>query len=78
MHPQPLIAVHDVAANSRWYQSLLGCESGHGGLEYEQLVCDGRMVMQPEHTETGVLSQRPAMSIRHPPAAMPTSAHTGH
>ena len=49
MRPQPLIAVHDVAASSRWYQSLLGCESGHGGPEYEQLVCDGRMVLQLHH-----------------------------
>ncbi len=46
MHPQPLIAVHDVQASSRWYQALLGCESGHGGPEYEQLVFDGKLVMQ--------------------------------
>jgi len=31
----PLICVHDVEASSRWYQRLLGCESGHGGVEYE-------------------------------------------
>ncbi len=29
MFPQPLIAVHGVAASSRWYQSVLGCQSGH-------------------------------------------------
>ena len=38
MQPQPLIAVRDVPASSRWYQQLLGCASGHGGHEYEQLV----------------------------------------
>jgi len=31
----PLICVHDVEASRRWYQRLLGCESGHGGVEYE-------------------------------------------
>ncbi len=28
---QPLIAVSDVEASSRWYCRLLGCTSGHGG-----------------------------------------------
>lgn len=46
MHPQPLIAVRDVQASSRWYQALLGCQSGHGGPEYEQLVVGERMIMQ--------------------------------
>lgn len=46
MRPQPLIAVHDVAAASRWYQKLLGVASAHGGDEYERLVCDGRLVLQ--------------------------------
>jgi hypothetical protein len=35
MRPQPLIAVTDVEASSRWYQRLLGCEGDHGGTEYE-------------------------------------------
>ena len=35
MRPQPLIAVRDVEASSRWYQRLLDCKSGHGGKEYE-------------------------------------------
>ena len=46
MNPQPLIAVSDVQASSLWYQAVLGCQSGHGGPEYEQLVSGGRMVMQ--------------------------------
>ena len=46
MNPQPLIAVHDVKASSRWYQTVLGLQSGHGGPNYEQLLFDGRMVMQ--------------------------------
>jgi catechol 2,3-dioxygenase-like lactoylglutathione lyase family enzyme len=46
MRPQPLIAVHDVEASSRWYQRLLGCQSDHGGREYERLVHQGRLVMQ--------------------------------
>ena len=33
MKPQPLIAVGNVEASSRWYQRLLGAKSGHGGAE---------------------------------------------
>ncbi len=47
MQPQPLIAVGDVAASSRWYQQLLGCRSGHGGPEYERLVdAQGKLILQ--------------------------------
>lgn len=43
---QPLIAVRDVAASSRWYQSLLGCEATHGGSVYEMLLSRGELVLQ--------------------------------
>jgi catechol 2,3-dioxygenase-like lactoylglutathione lyase family enzyme len=46
MHPQPLICVRDVEASSRWYQHLLGCESGHGGPRYERLVSQERLILQ--------------------------------
>ena len=46
MRVQPLIAVRDMEASSRWYQELLGCESGHGGPEYEWLIKDGELVLQ--------------------------------
>ncbi|HEY1281234.1 MAG TPA: VOC family protein [Acidimicrobiales bacterium] len=47
MRPQPLIAVQDVEASSRWYQRLLGVRSDHGGREYERLVdADGTLIMQ--------------------------------
>src|SRR5690242_12745193 len=46
MRPQPLIAVTDVEASSRWYQSLLGCRSNHGGSSYEQLVLNGQLALQ--------------------------------
>lgn len=46
MRPQPLIAVSDVEASSRWYQQLLGLQSNHGGKVYEQLVHDGEIVLQ--------------------------------
>jgi catechol 2,3-dioxygenase-like lactoylglutathione lyase family enzyme len=49
MRPQPLIAVADVEASSRWYQRLLGCESAHGGQEYERLVWNGSLVLQLHH-----------------------------
>ena len=46
MRPQPLIAVTDVEASSRWYQRLLGCASNHGGSTYEQLVSNGQLILQ--------------------------------
>ncbi len=46
MRPQPLIAVTDVEASSRWYQRLLGCRSAHGGAEYERLVSNGALILQ--------------------------------
>jgi catechol 2,3-dioxygenase-like lactoylglutathione lyase family enzyme len=47
MRPQPLIAVPDVEASSRWYQKLLGCRSDHGGSAYERLVTpDGTLILQ--------------------------------
>ena len=35
---QPLICVADVVASSRWYCTLLGGTSGHGGTEYERIM----------------------------------------
>ena len=49
MQPQPMIAVRDVAASSRWYQALLACKSGHGGDEYEQITHNGRLILQLHH-----------------------------
>src|SRR6266704_4675329 len=46
MRLQPLICVRDVEASSRWYQRLLGCQSGHGGPEYERLVSTGALILQ--------------------------------
>ena len=66
MKPQPLIAVSDVEASSRWYQTLLGCTSGHGGTEYEQLVDpSGKLILQlhaweaHEHPHMGDSAIRP-------------------
>ena len=49
MRPQPLIAVADVEATSRWYQRLLACESAHGGPEYERLEVGGKLILQLHH-----------------------------
>ncbi|HET6385542.1 MAG TPA: VOC family protein [Armatimonadota bacterium] len=43
---QPLIAVRDVEASSAWYRRLLGCQSGHGGREYERIMDGDRIVLQ--------------------------------
>ena len=66
MQPQPLIAVRDVEASRRWYQRLLGCKSGHGGTEYEQLIDHGgKLILQlhdwdaHEHPHMGNPAARP-------------------
>ena len=46
MRPQPLIAVPDVEASSRWYQQALGLTSGHGGPNYERLLAGDELVLQ--------------------------------
>ena len=51
MRPQPLIAVTDVEASSRWYRRLLGCRSAHGGAEYERLVSNDALVFQLHNFE---------------------------
>jgi predicted enzyme related to lactoylglutathione lyase len=46
IRPQPLIALNDVEAGSRWFQAVLGLSSGHGGREYEMLMDGDSMVAQ--------------------------------
>ena len=65
MEPQPLVAVRDVEASSLWYRELLGCESGHGGPDYERLVSGDRIVLQlhrwdaDDHPHMGDPESRP-------------------
>jgi hypothetical protein len=66
MRPQPLIAVNDVQASSRWYQALLGLTSDHGGREYERLLSKGVLVLQlhsfeveHDHGPIGDINDRP-------------------
>jgi predicted enzyme related to lactoylglutathione lyase len=49
---QPMIAVRDVEASSRWYQRLLGLQSDHGGPHYERLLAAGTLVLQLHNRET--------------------------
>jgi catechol 2,3-dioxygenase-like lactoylglutathione lyase family enzyme len=49
VHSQPLIAVRNVRASSRWYQQLLGFDAlpDHSHRDfYDRLQCDGRLVLQ--------------------------------
>ncbi len=48
---QPMIAVRDVEASSRWYAELLGLVSDHGGAEYERLLADGVLMLQLHHRD---------------------------
>ena len=42
----PMATVANVKKSSAWYQKVLGCKSDHGGDEYDQIVSNGRMVLQ--------------------------------
>lgn len=46
MNAVPMIAVKDVRASAQYYVNLLAAVSGHGGDEYEQLLVDGKLVLQ--------------------------------
>lgn len=52
MKPQPLITVHDVPLSRKWYQNVLGFHSGHGGEDYERLMCGNHMVLQLHKWDT--------------------------
>ena len=41
----PIIAVKDVNASSKWYQSVLGCERTHGGDSFAVLVDEKEEVL---------------------------------
>ena len=41
----PIIAVKDVEASSKWYQSVFGCRSMHGGKEFDILVSENDEVL---------------------------------
>ena len=49
MCPQPMIALADVEAGSRWFQAVLGLQSGHGGPAYEMLMDGEQLVAQLHH-----------------------------
>jgi catechol 2,3-dioxygenase-like lactoylglutathione lyase family enzyme len=49
---EPMIFVDDVEATSRWFQSLLGLKSAHGGREYEMLAdAAGATVLQLHYAD---------------------------
>lgn len=44
---EPMLFVKDVEASSRWYQTVLGLRSSHGGPYYEMLTdAGGQLVLQ--------------------------------
>src|SRR5437870_2031942 len=41
----PIIAVKDIEASSRWYQSVFNCRSMHGGKEFDILVSENDEIL---------------------------------
>ncbi len=41
----PIIAVEDVEASSKWYQSVFDCRSMHGGKEFDILVSENDEIL---------------------------------
>ena len=50
--PQTMLAVRNVETSSRWYQTLLGLRSDHGGPQYERLLAGDTLVLQLHHRDT--------------------------
>jgi catechol 2,3-dioxygenase-like lactoylglutathione lyase family enzyme len=49
---EPMLFVDDVEATSRWFQSLLGLKSAHGGKEYEMLMdAENHLAVQLHHAD---------------------------
>ena len=47
-----MLVVKDVEASSRWYQKLLGAQSGHGGPEFEMIMRDDQVMLYLHHSDT--------------------------
>jgi hypothetical protein len=45
MRIDPIIAVNDVEASSKWYQSVFGCKSMHGGENFDILVSEDNEIL---------------------------------
>ena len=58
MHIHPMITVKSVQESAAWYEQALGLERAHGGDEYEQLVRNGRLLLQLHNSEA---------DMNHPP-----------
>ena len=41
----PIIAVKDVEASSKWYKSVFDCRSMHGGKEFDILVSENDEIL---------------------------------
>ena len=41
----PIIAVKDVEASSKWYQTIFGCKSMHGGKKFDDLTNENGEVL---------------------------------
>ena len=71
VRPQPLVAVRDVRASSRWYQQLLAAEAlpehPHRD-EYDRLLHDGRLILQLHAWDVE----------NHPNLVDPKAARPGH
>lgn len=48
---EPMLFVDDVEATSRWFQTLVGLKSAHGGKEYEMLMDEAGLCLQLHHAD---------------------------
>ena len=54
-----MVVVQDIEASSRWYQQMLGLQSGHGGSEFEMLMHGERLLLMLHHRDT---AEHPALA----------------
>ena len=74
MHPQPLIAVKNVRASSRWYQSLLRCAGLEGSEDHPHREVYDRLV----RGETLLLQLHAWDVHNHPSLVNPDAGPHGH
>lgn len=61
MHSEPMIAVRDVRASSRWYKELLEADNDHDRDDFDRITADGKVMLMLHHWDVdhGAFSKTP-------------------
>lgn len=62
MNTDPIIAVKNVQKSAIWYQDVFGCNSAHGGDEFEVLISEEKEILLCLHAWD--IHDHPSMTIK--------------